>query len=373
MRRVVLHGGEPTLRRDLGEIVAGARAIGFERVAIFTHARAAASHSGADWLAQMGADWFQVSIQAGTAAAHDAAVLAPAFAQTLAGAKNLIARGQRVKVNGVLTRHLLGTLPEFANLMIDLGPEEVGLDPIKPTGAFMPGRASYAELCPPLGPYGAAIARAICAMNEAGVTAFLTSFPPCFAPGAEHFVSEEPASTRGVSYVGARMNKLAWRRSLMVKREECKSCAYDETCSGVYTGYAEAHGLEELSPLPARRPIPPVMKVARDQDSPMTRALRSLFVRGSGSPVLRVRKLADGSHELACAAASGNFSVTVAARDAGAAYATTDHFAVRFRSDDHVTPDPRVLEVVIRTLRAAERYLQQKPRAPSGIAEGTHR
>ena len=78
------------------------------------------------------------------------AQLWPIHEQTVAGVRRLLALGQRVKVNGVLTRHLLDTLPGFARLMAELLPEEVGLDTVKPTAAFEEGRERYADLCPPL-------------------------------------------------------------------------------------------------------------------------------------------------------------------------------------------------------------------------------
>src|SRR5580700_8601691 len=52
-RGVLFNGGEPTLRRDLGELVEDARSAGHERVSLFTHARAAATEEGARWIASM--------------------------------------------------------------------------------------------------------------------------------------------------------------------------------------------------------------------------------------------------------------------------------------------------------------------------------
>ena len=125
-RRVIFEGGEPTLRNDLGELVLDARTLGFEVCTIFTNARVAASERGAQWLVSMGVSWFQVSVQGGTAAAHDASVASKgAFAQTVEGTRRLIARGQRVKINSVLTRQLLDSLDDYASLMIELRPEEI--------------------------------------------------------------------------------------------------------------------------------------------------------------------------------------------------------------------------------------------------------
>jgi molybdenum cofactor biosynthesis enzyme MoaA len=73
-RRALFQGGEPTMRRDLGDLLSDAHGIGYRATTIFTNARMAASRAGARWLAGMNVTWFQVSIQGGTADAHDASV-----------------------------------------------------------------------------------------------------------------------------------------------------------------------------------------------------------------------------------------------------------------------------------------------------------
>lgn len=328
-RRALFQGGEPTVRRDLGDLLADAHAIGYLATTIFTNARMAASRAGARWLVGMNVTWFQVSIQGGTAEAHDASVGAPgAFEQTIAGARRLIALGQRVKINAVLTRHLLDTLGPFAEQMSALGPEEVGLDTVKPSGAFGDGRASYAELVPALGAYGPAIRDAVLAMDAAGLVARLTSFPPCLVRGAEHLVSEEAGSTLTHQTSGVSVNKLAWKRAMQVKAPRCGECAYDATCGGVYAPYAELHGTGELLPIAARRaPPPPADRGA--PDTGLTRALRAVFVRPAPSPgaardgagrtmeVVRVRRLAGGDHALDCKGPRGEVRVEIRARATG--------------------------------------------------------
>src|SRR5690348_105146 len=73
-RRALFQGGEPTVRRDLGDLLQDARDIGYRVTTIFTNARMAASRAGARWLAGMDVTFWQVSFQGGTAEAHDASV-----------------------------------------------------------------------------------------------------------------------------------------------------------------------------------------------------------------------------------------------------------------------------------------------------------
>ena len=361
-RRVLFQGGEPTVRRDLAELIADARAVGYEVTTVFTNARAAASPLGSRRLAEMGVTWFQVSIQGGTAEAHDASVAAPrAFSQTLEGTRRLIALGQRVKINGVLTRHLLDTLGEFAALMLELGPEEVGLDVVRPSPAFAPGRASYAELLPPLSHYARALSEALVAMNRGGVVARLISCPPCLVPGAERFVSEEPAATVTQIPSGDFMHKLSQRRSLQVKAPECAGCAWNATCPGLFGAYVEQHGFKELRPARERVATVGEAPPAAVPDGPLTGALRALFVRerpGEPYAVREVRATREGANELRCVTPHGDFVVTIAPRTGAPAYERTRHFAVSYRSKPGDPPvDERLLGAIVRALRAAEPHL----------------
>jgi hypothetical protein len=306
-------------------------------------------------------NWFQVSIQAGTAEAHDESVAAKgAFVQTVAGTRRLIEMGQRVKINGVLTRHLLDTLDAFADLMIDLRPEEIGMDTIKPSSAFDQGREKYSNLMPRYTDYSEKLAKALLKMDAAGIVARLTSFPPCLVPGAEHLVAEESGTTQTQQHKGNLVHKLSWKRSMQVKPPTCAECAYDATCGGVYVPYAELHGLTELKPLREKKAVQRPVRSAAREEVPLTRALRALFVRGSQPSVgvREVKRLSDDSHELAGFTPKGDIQVIVSTDLAVPAYAKTDHFAVSYRKQpDGSEPDPRFLDAVVRALRKAETEL----------------
>ena len=364
-RRVLFQGGEPTIRRDLADLLSDAHAVGYQATTIFTNARMAASRAGARWLVAMNVTWFQISIQGGTAEAHDASVGAKgAFEQTTLGARRLIEAGQRVKINAVLTRHLLETLPAFAALMIDLKPEEVGLDTVKPSSAFDRGRQGYADLLPRMADWSVPLRDAMLTMDRAGIVARLTSFPPCLASGAEHLVSEEAGTTQTQQQQGKLVNKLLWKRAMQVKGERCGECAYDATCGGVYAPYAELHGLSELVPLRERKPA--AMAHTRSAaDSPFTRALRAMLVRAAPATigVREVKRLPDDAHELACFSPSGESSVLVSPRNAAPAYAHTERFSVRYRSGPGgARPDERLLKAIVKRLERAEAYLRSDPR-----------
>jgi cyclic pyranopterin phosphate synthase len=360
-RRVVFAGGEPTLRRDLGEIVDDARAVGFEGRIVFTHARTAASRAGASWLAGMDTTSFHVSVQGGTAAAHDASVgVRGAFEQTTAGIRNLKAHGKRIRVNGVLTVDLLDSLDAFAALMLELRPDAVGIDSVRPWEGFDPGRASYAALVPPFSRYGQTIARALLTMERAGLTARATAVPPCFVPGAEHLVSQEVQDVDTIDLKRAVAPKYGQIRG-QVKAPACAGCAYDARCPGIYARYAEIHGTDELRPIAAVRPRAPAHSPALPAalEPPLALALRRQLVREIGAAGVReVRAITDGTYELACYGPRGEVVVVLSEGGGGPDYATVGRFSVRYRRDPaNPDVDLRLVDAVVRLLRRVEPLL----------------
>jgi hypothetical protein len=257
--------------------------------------------------------------------------------------------------------HLLDTIREFAALMIDLRPEEVGLDTVKPSGAFEESRESYAALVPKMSSYSAALRDAMIAMDQAGIVARLTSFPACLAPGAEHLLAEEAGTTQTQQHRGNLVDKQRWKRSMQVKGPRCGECAHDATCGGVYGAYAGLHGLDELVPLrELRGPARSRPGSCAALDSPFTRALRAMLVRGAPAAtqvigVREVQRLPDGSHELTCFAPSGDSTVLIAPRTDAPAYAQTARFSVRYRPGSKgQRPDERLLAAIVKRLERAE-------------------
>ncbi len=111
---VGLTGGEPTLRGDLCEIVAGATAAG-----LYTHLVTAGTPiqpEGLEALQKAGLRSVQLSIQDDRPGESDAVAGAPAFERKLAFAKAVRARGLPLALNVVLHRRNLLRIPELVAL-----------------------------------------------------------------------------------------------------------------------------------------------------------------------------------------------------------------------------------------------------------------
>ena len=111
-REIVLTGGEPTLRRDLGELVREARAAGAERVALETNATTLGPEQAA-LLAAAGLDRAVVNL-AGDGPWLDAVTRDPGgFERTTAGIDALLEAGVKVDLQAAIVRSTAERLPRL--------------------------------------------------------------------------------------------------------------------------------------------------------------------------------------------------------------------------------------------------------------------
>jgi len=110
---IVLTGSEVTLRRDLPELAASARASGFQHVRIQTHGMRLADEAYCRELVDAGIDEYFVSVTAADAGTHDAITGVPgSFERTLRGLENLEAfPGVTTLTNTVVTQRSYRQLP----------------------------------------------------------------------------------------------------------------------------------------------------------------------------------------------------------------------------------------------------------------------
>jgi len=143
-------GGEATLRRDLPELVQHAGRIGF-RVNLITNGLRLADEAYAASLVEAGLDSAQVSLEAGDAALHDRIVARPgAFAQTVAGVRNLQRLGIHVHTNSTLCPANAEEMVDLIRVVAhDLGLKTLSMNMVIRTGAARGSSAmeiSYAEV-----------------------------------------------------------------------------------------------------------------------------------------------------------------------------------------------------------------------------------
>jgi radical SAM protein with 4Fe4S-binding SPASM domain len=127
-------GGEPTLRRDLPELVAYGHARGLW-MNLITNGIRCARPGFVEKLAQAGLDSAQVSLEAGEAATHDRVVgRQGAFQRTVQGIRNLKEAGINVHTNTTINQGNLEALHGLIDLVAGLGLKHLSMNMVIRTG-----------------------------------------------------------------------------------------------------------------------------------------------------------------------------------------------------------------------------------------------
>ena len=302
---VDLTGGEPTIRRDLFDLVRYARDVGFRSVSVITNGLRLAEAQYARDLVAAGVDDVLVSIHGATAAVHDRVTeVRGSFDRAVQAVRNLAAHPVRVRANCVVSGHNYRTAPDVLRLFQDLGIETANFILFNPiveadwrTEPEL--NVAYADAAPHL-------QAAIDGYHDKFRRVVVRYIPFCLMRGYEQYVTNMPqlqydpdewdylvrtriregwpiataALVAGMLLHRTKRRALAagWdvfahegiKRFLEVKNKvrgpACRECAYRYICDGLWRHYVEWKGTDELRTVPGEplldpthfmRPVPP--------------------------------------------------------------------------------------------------------------------
>jgi radical SAM protein with 4Fe4S-binding SPASM domain len=145
-------GGEPTLRRDLPELIAYAKSRNM-RANLITNGTRCANADFVARLKEAGLNSAQVSLEAAEAEIHNRVVGNPrAFDQTVQGIKHLKAAGIHTHTNTTINQHNVGHLHPLIDFLADLGQEYLSMNMVIRTGDAVgsdePTEIGYREIGP---------------------------------------------------------------------------------------------------------------------------------------------------------------------------------------------------------------------------------
>jgi MoaA/NifB/PqqE/SkfB family radical SAM enzyme len=251
---VVFTGGEPTLRKDLLDLVSHARELGYRTVQIQTNGRVFASKKACREAVAAGATEFSPALHGHTAALHDYLTRAPgSFGQTVAGIRNLKDLGQIVLSNSVVTRPNFRNLPELASLLVALGVDQFQLAFVHPVGTA--GEFFY-TIVPRMAMAAPFIMRALDVGLARSIPVCTEAVPYCMLPGHEACVVEDRIPRTRVIDAEAVIED--YRRYRLeegkLKGPACGSCRRDGVCEGPWREYPEHYGFAEFVPIAKPQP-----------------------------------------------------------------------------------------------------------------------
>lgn len=243
--RLVLTGGEPTIRRDLVEIVSEARSIGYRSVQIQTNGRMFAYRAACEALIGAGATEFSPALHGDTAELHDALVgCRGAFNQTVAGIRNLVELGAPVLANTVVVRANLRQLSVIAQVLCDLGVTQYQLAYVHPVGT---AAERFQEVVPRPRELLPHVHEALDVGRRRHVHCFTEAVPLCLLRGYEWAAAEARMPHTVVFDLGVTVDFQAYRLNEgKAKGPPCTGCTWRDRCEGPWREIPQKFGWDDF-------------------------------------------------------------------------------------------------------------------------------
>ena len=260
-RKVTFLGGEPTLQASLLPAITRAIDLGFTTIVLFTNGVKTARASYVDEILDLAAargfagfEW-RFSIQGGDQASHDHVTEKPgSFARLIDGLHHLRARGQRITANACINTRSYRSLPGYVDLVRAHGISQLHLDQVRPRDA---GQRSEAELRAMMPRYSDQVPyfREMLARFDRELPGFdinVGNLPFCVMPERAHQIHHDGESTLTVAADGDQLStpwdKYADKRSDKFHPPASAPCPHRARCNGIFTRYAQFHGVDEFTP-----------------------------------------------------------------------------------------------------------------------------
>ncbi len=250
-RRMGFTGGEPTLRKDLPQLIALARKVGYGYVRIQTNGIRLADYEYTKGLADAGLTFVKFSIHGHDAATHDKLTEIPgSFDACLKAIENLKRLKVGIGVNIVLNKENYQHLSEFYELfLLKLHLSNfVIIAPLYEGNMTLNVPAMGVKLSD-LAPHIRKAYEVFTRINFPKPP-LLLHFTPCVLPGYEQqMLGWSAFNTMVVSPSGKHRDLDTTAQDHTVKTEACRKCVYVDRCIGFDSSYARFFGTEEITPL----------------------------------------------------------------------------------------------------------------------------
>ena len=225
---VEIHGGEPTVRPDLLEIIRHAKRLGYKRIKLVTNARALANWQAVNLLINEGCYLYEVKVWGPNSELHDYLTRTPgSFYEMIQGVRNLRSTGV-IKNTGcsVFISFFVPMVKENYVYAEQIGRALFPLSPDRLVFSFFQPEFPLEEAL-----FHLQSTVETCIFSK--VWATTERVPPCLMSGFEYHISE---------FLGDCSGKYS-------QLSPCENCIYSEVCPGPAESFQKFHGEEELKPL----------------------------------------------------------------------------------------------------------------------------
>ncbi len=252
-------GGEPTIRKDLVELISYAKETGFEEIAITTNGKMLSYRDYSKKLLNSGLNHIIFSLHGHRPEIHNYLVRdARGFQLMKKGVENVLSIKPEIYVcyNTVINTKNLDTLhkiPVTGNSFTERGIDAIEFIFPHPRGGAW---KNFDKIVPMLKDINEPLKKAIGAAEDQGYDHIVGRYVPyCYMKGVEEYVSETISRDNSFreQHIGPEFENLEVEKSReesgKVKADRCRRCIHDDVCEGVWREYAKKRGLDELEPV----------------------------------------------------------------------------------------------------------------------------
>ena len=227
VRMVDFDGGEPTLDKNLLQLINYANKLGYENMHLTTNGRLLSTKQNAEKIVKSGIRSILFSLH-GPEHIHDELTRAKgSFKQTVQGIKNVMKFGRvDIGVNITLTKKNINCLDEFFMIVHDLGVRKVNIQFLTPFGLAkkeqLPNKRDIQSIIP----------RIIKKYSDIAIQ--LVNLPYCILPGYEDYLIDDAMKQkRRMAFIAKDEQNLSeFLSSKRYKDKECDSCLHSIICGG---------------------------------------------------------------------------------------------------------------------------------------------
>ncbi|MGZ3421658.1 MAG: radical SAM protein [Polyangiales bacterium] len=246
---IVLSGGEVTMRPELLKWAARSAALGLD-FGLVTNGRALAYPDLVEKLLKLRLKYVYMSLHGGNAKVHNLLVRADAFEQTYQAVKNLAGLGLDFTVNTVVTRQNIEHLRPIVDAMLPYPDVVLKFSMVQPKGG---GDKHFDRLIPPVSQVAAKVRDAIeYGLSKGDGKYAHDGIPFCLLPGHEEKYDDLKTHRFATMIEIGEPDFFPVDDRAKVQPKACDDCSIRGACPGLYRGYAEVHGFEELKPITDR-------------------------------------------------------------------------------------------------------------------------
>ncbi len=264
LAEVIFSGGEPTVRRDIVDLVQAAKEFGYNSIILQTNARRLAKADLAQQLNEAGVTRYVVSLHGHTAEINDAITCVPgSFAQTITGIHNIqetSVNGARIVIHCVILPSNYKHLVSLVRLLTSLDIPMLKLSYVVPVGraSGIHHRSSVLPMSKTSPYLYSALDEFLSYCQSRTKTAVSTGYYPfCLLHGYERYSDDFGAPPNYlITDEGEFMLAVTQieEQALKIKGPHCHLCTFNNLCSGLWREYPEAFGWNEFEPITGYTP-----------------------------------------------------------------------------------------------------------------------